>query len=201
MSCPYPEATAVEARLGWLDDAAAQAYERHLVHCGRCRSLRTAERRLAEDLAALRGEFPHRLDVTTRVMARISRRVRSGLTETSPREWAGASAAALLVAAAGLAAAWRFRGAAQRTIETLLALLASLRGVAGTALELLSGLLVLPLKLIGSLLRAVQDLEPYLAWLRPAGLTAGLLLVGIMLATTAYFVVRDLRYAPATAED
>jgi hypothetical protein len=190
--CSDAIAAIVERELGRLDPAAAGALEAHLAGCPGCASEAVGERRLAADLAALRGSFPFEIDVASRVMAGLPARLSRPERELTVRQLAWSTAAALVAAVLLIATARGVLPDVETVLRDGIAVWTGLRGVFAQLATVMAGLLSIPFKLLGTAVGFAQSVGRLLEPLQPFGTAVASTAVAGMLGTITWFVGRDL---------
>jgi hypothetical protein len=165
----------------------------HIEHCPGCAAEEVLERRLKRELASLRGEFPHTIDIRRRVMREISSigRVEREVVPARQIGWAAAAAIACGLGLLG-SLAWFWPDVAPLLAE--LEVMAGTFGriVADVAAPLIT-LLSLPFKLAGVLLKSLAGYASVLSRLEPAAIGAITICYMGMAVLITLIVGRDFR--------
>jgi hypothetical protein len=201
MNCREARRTIVGRSLGPLAPELGSALRRHLERCRACAAEERIERCLKRELASLRGEFPHAIDIRRRVMRDISG-LGSVEREVVPARQIG------WAAAAAIACSLVLLGSLPWLWPQLPPLLADLKVMAATfgrvAVDLaapLGTLLALPFKLAGVLFRSLAGFASLLSRLEPAAIGAIAICYMAMAATITLIVGRDLTQSRPALQD
>lgn len=203
MDCTRVRAAFIEWELSLLPPDEACVIAAHLETCCECAALARRERALSAGLLRLRVEVPFQVDVSTRVLAEISRLGSSVRNRVPARHFGWASAAAALVAAVLLGIAIPSMPQARRALVAGLLATLDLGRAMGTAISPLAPYaqaagrtLLASGRAAGDLLTAAIHLEPLA---RPAVVVSAV----AALALSSLVIGRDLlaRSPRATAKE
>ena len=193
MNCHRARMALVERELGLLTMGFERGLNEHLAACSDCRLRAARENALVSDLTALRELETPSVEVRVNVMNQVRSLpgVEPGAVKQGQLAWASAAAVA---AAIGLAAwiwprAELLGEAAGQTADGTRALLSA----GYSTLSALKSLLVLPWRLLSSVLEAISPAIDNAAGLEPFALIGISLGLVSMVVTIAWVVGNDLR--------
>jgi hypothetical protein len=202
MRCREARAAIVETGSRWPVAAAGAELREHLSVCRDCSAEAAVERRLRDEISSLRGEYPHEIDVRTRVVRRIAELGRIDREEVTTGQlgWATSFAAACVVGL--LAGGWILWSDAAPGLREGLETLPTLFGPLGALAQPLLKLASVPFKLLGVALKLLGAFGSLVSELEPVGITVVAFCYAAMAATIALVVGRDLkRPLPAVARE
>jgi hypothetical protein len=191
-----------ERSLGRLSSAETVRLAAHLAQCPTCRAAEQSDRRIENELRALRGQIPYEVDVRRRVMLEIDRFGSIDRQEVSTWQLGWAAGVAGLGVIALLTLLWGSWPEWRTGAENVLVLLQGLADVSVSLAALSISVLTIPFKLIVGLQTLWTEIPSAAARFEPVAI-AGIAVCYLAMAGTIVKVVgRDLRHAStATRED